>query len=81
MLWRFLIPVLRTHTAPIVHIAGVHCDRVGNFGPARYTSADIADKADEDGLALLEPHEATRLRSKYERAGALDPAAGTGPSP
>jgi hypothetical protein len=55
-------------------------DRVGNFGPACYTSADIADKADEDRLALLEPHEATRLRSKYERAGVLDPAAGTGPS-
>jgi hypothetical protein len=46
-------------------------DRVGNFGPARYTSADIADKADEDRLALLEPHETTRLRSKYERTRSI----------
>jgi hypothetical protein len=32
--------------------------------------ADIADNADENRLALLDPEEAARLRSKYERARA-----------
>ena len=48
------------------------CQRAASHPVARVVKlADVADNADEGRLELLEPEEAARLRSKYQRARSI----------